>query len=202
MSMDSALLTTGITVVTTLALVYIGAAENARRTRQTEARKDAASERAALEKQANELVAAVLALRVTGDTHDHVWGGWRARCRVALRALVHGAVAYGLAGRAGGPALCAASGEAARAVYSWDHESGISAGALAAPLIRLGTAAAPLLGRQDLGPAADAVFTAATRHHGNDELMETALRDFHEALRRALEPPAPVSRRWWPLRRR
>ncbi|MFE0229900.1 hypothetical protein ACFWZS_22565 [[Kitasatospora] papulosa] len=97
MGMDSALLTTGITVVTTIALLFIGAWETARRNRQAEARKDAAADRAALEAQATELVAAVFALRVAGDTHDHVWGGWGARGRVALRALVHGGIAYGLA---------------------------------------------------------------------------------------------------------
>ncbi|WP_329167540.1 hypothetical protein OHB49_45355 (plasmid) [Streptomyces sp. NBC_01717] len=200
--MDSALLTTGITVVTTVALVFIGAWETARRNRQAEARKDAAAERASLEAQAIELVAAVLALRVAGDTHDHVWGGWGARGRVALRALVHGGIAYGLAGRTGGPALFAASGEAARAVFSWDQESGVSAGALAVPLARLGTAMAPLLLREDLAPAADGVLTAAVRHHGDNERMDAALRDFREALRQAVEPPAPVSRSRWTLRRR
>lgn len=197
MGMDSALLSTGITVVTTVALVFIGAWETARRNRQAEARKDAAAERAALEAQADELVAAVLALRVAGDTHDHVWGGWGARGRVALRALVHGSIAYGLAGRTGAPALVAASGEAARAVFSWDHESGVSAGALAAPLARLGAAVAPLLRREDLGPAVDGVYTAAVQHHGDNDRMAAALRDFHEALRSALEPPPPTRRRWW-----
>lgn len=205
MGMDSAFLTTGITVVTTIALVFIGAWETARRNRQAEARaearKDAAADRAALEAQATELVAAGLALRVAGDTHDHVWGGWGARGRVALRALVHGGIAYGLAGRTGGPALFAASGEAARAIFRWDHESGVSAGELAAPLGRLGAAVAPLLRRQDLGPAADGVFTAAVQHHGDSERMNAALRNFHEALRLALEPPAPVRRRRWSLRR-
>lgn len=202
MGMDTALITTGITVVSTVVLLFLGAWETARRNRQTEARKDAAAERAALEAQADELMAAVLALRVAGDTHDHVWGGWGARGRAALRALVHGSIAYGLAGRTGAPALFAASSEAARTVYSWDHESGVSAAALAAPLARLGTAVAPLLRREDLGPVADAVYTAAVKHHGDDDRMAAALGDFHEALRSVLEPPAPPRRRWSPLRRR
>ncbi|MCX5199273.1 hypothetical protein OOK31_36240 [Streptomyces sp. NBC_00249] len=189
-------------MVSTVVLLFLGAWETARRNRQAEARKDAAAERAALQAQADELVAAVLALRVTGDTHDHIWGGWAARGRVALRALAHGSITYALAGRTGAPALLAASGEAARTVYSWDHESGVSAAALAAPLARLGTAVAPLLRREDLGPAANTVFTAAARHHGDDARMTEALRAFHEALRSALEPPAPARPRWSPLRRR
>ncbi|WP_158866627.1 hypothetical protein [Streptomyces xanthophaeus] len=200
--MDTALLGTGVTVVSTVVLLFLGAWETARRNRQAEARKDAAAERAALQAQADDLVAAVLALRVAGDTHDHIWGGWAARGRVALCALAHGSIAYGLAGRTGAPRLLAASGEAARTVYSWDHESGVAAAALTAPLTRLGTAVAPLLRREDLGPAADAVFTAAARHHGDDARMARALRAFHEALRSALEPPAPVHRSRSPLRRR
>lgn len=202
MGMDSALLNTGITVVSTVVLLFLGAWETARRNRHTEARKDAAAERAALDAQADELVAAVLALRIAGDTHDHLWGGWGARGRVALRALAHGSIAYGLAGRTGAPALLVASGEAARTVYSWDQESGVSAAALAAPLARLGTAVAPLLRREDLGPAAAELYEAAVKHHGDDDRMAAALRDFHEALRQVLEPPAPTRRRWWSLRRR
>ncbi|MGW6942767.1 hypothetical protein ACWGF3_27725 [Streptomyces xanthophaeus] len=99
--MDTALLGTGVTVVSTVVLLFLGAWETARRNRQAEARKDAAAERAALQAQADELVAAVLALRVAGNTHDHIWGGWAARGWVALRALAHGSIAYGLAGRTG-----------------------------------------------------------------------------------------------------
>lgn len=144
MDMDISLLTTGITVAGTVAVLHLGSLETARRARHAETRKDAAAESAALAAQADELVAAVLALQIAGDTHDHVWGGWAARGRVALRALTHGAVAYGQSGRTGGPAVFAAAGEAARTVYSWDHETGLSAAALAAPLARLGTAVAPL----------------------------------------------------------
>ncbi|MER6394291.1 hypothetical protein ABT236_38300 [Streptomyces sp. NPDC001523] len=200
--MDTALLNTGVTVAGTVALLFLGAWETARRNRHAEARKDAAAERAVLQTQAAELVTAVLALRVAGDTHDHVWGGWAARGRVALRALVHGSIAYGLAGRTGPPALLVATGEAARTVHDWDHASGVSAAALTAPLVRLCAAAAPLLLREDLGPATDAVFTTATRHHGDNDRMTEALRAFHEALRSALEPPAPARRRGWLPRRR
>ncbi|MGW6617825.1 hypothetical protein ACWGA0_30780 [Streptomyces erythrochromogenes] len=115
--------------------------------------------------------------------------------------MAHGSIAYTLARRTGAPAFLAASGEAARTVYSWDHESGVSAGALAAPLARLGTAVAPLLRREDLGPAVNAVFTAAAEHHGDDDRLAEALRTFHQALRTALEAPAPTRRRWWPLGR-
>ncbi|MGA5198247.1 hypothetical protein [Streptomyces exfoliatus] len=202
MDMDISLITTGVTVVTTVAVLFLGAWENARRARHTEARKDAAAERAALESQADELVAAVLALRIAGDTHDHVWGGWAARLRVGLRALTHGAVAYGQSGRTGGPAAFAAVGEAARTVYAWDQETGVSAAALAAPLARLGTAVAPLLRSEALGPAATDLYEAAVKHSGDDDRTATAMRAFHEALRSALEPPVPPRRRRWFLRRR
>ncbi|GGU11326.1 hypothetical protein GCM10010272_65620 [Streptomyces lateritius] len=202
MDMDISLLTTGITVLTTVMVLYLGSFETARRARHAEARKDAAADRAALEAQADELVAAVLALRIAGDTHDHVWGGWAARGRVALRALTHGAVAYGQqSGRTGGPAVFAAAGEAARTVYSWDHESGVSAAALAAPLARLGTAVAPLLRNEALGPATTDLYEAAVKHSGDDERTATAMRAFHEALRSALEPPVPPRRRRRFLRR-
>ncbi|MFF2305958.1 hypothetical protein ACFVVP_26045 [Streptomyces sp. NPDC058128] len=195
MDMDISLVTTAITVVGTVAVLYLGSVETARRARHAEVRKDAAADRAALESQADELVAAVLALRIAGDTHDHVWAGWAARGRVALRALSHGAVAYGQAGRAGTPAAFAAAGEMARTVYDWDHASGASAAALAAPLARLGNAAAPLLRSEALGPAAANLFEAAVKHSGDDERTAAAMRAFHEALRLTLATPVPVRSR-------
>lgn len=200
--MDISLLTTGITVTGTVAVLYLGSLETARRTRHAEARKDSAAERAALEAQADELVAAVLALQIAGDTHDHVWGGWAARGRVALRALTHGAVAYGQSGRTGRPAAFAAAGEAARTIYGWDHESGLSAAALAAPLARLGTAVAPLLRNEALSPAATDLYEAVVQHSGDHDRTGAAMRAFHAALRSALEPPAPTPRRRRFLRRR
>ncbi|GGK30216.1 hypothetical protein GCM10011583_72630 [Streptomyces camponoticapitis] len=68
--MNSELMTMGGGAVITTALLYLGASENERRNRRTEARKDAAADRAALEAQADELVASLLALKVAANTHD------------------------------------------------------------------------------------------------------------------------------------
>ncbi|MEU6703874.1 hypothetical protein [Streptomyces wuyuanensis] len=203
MHVNSELLTTAASAIGAVALVFIGAWENGRRTRKTETRKDAAADRAALEAQANELVAAILALRIAGNVHDHAWGGWGARGRVALRALLQGGATYALSGRGGAPALLAAYGEVGRIIGRWDQESATSAAELAAPLSRLGSAVAPLLRREEpgLAEAADAVFSAAVEHYGDNERMAAALAAFHAALRPALAPPAPA-RRWWHLRRR
>ncbi|MFE0654092.1 hypothetical protein ACFVZH_36660 [Streptomyces sp. NPDC059534] len=204
MHMDTALLTTGITVVSTVVLLFLGSWETERRNRRTEARKDAAADRAVLESQADELVEAVLALQIAGDTHDHIWASWAARGRLALRALANGSAAFGRAGgdRAGAPALLIAVGEASRVIHDWDQESQVSVAGLAAPLARLGAAVTPLLRREDLGPAAAQVYEAAVEHYGDDNRTATALSAFHEALRSALEPPAPTRRRRRFLRRR
>ncbi|WP_157856433.1 MULTISPECIES: hypothetical protein [Streptomyces] len=102
----------------------------------------------------------------------------------------------------GRPAVFAAAGEAARTIYSWDHETGVSAAALAAPLARLGTAVAPLLRNETLGPAATDLYEAAVKHSGDHDRAAAAMRAFHEALRSALAPPAPPPRRRRFLRRR
>jgi hypothetical protein len=201
--MNSDLWNTAIGAIVGVSLVFVGAWENGRRTRKTEARKEASKEREALEAQADELVAAVLALRVAGNAHDHLWGGWAARARVGFRAAVQGGAAYARSSRAGMPAWLAAYGETANAIGQWDRESAISAAGLAAPMSRLGAAVAPLLRRQEpgLAAAAEAVFTTAMERHGDDDRMTQALEAFHAALRPALEPP-PTPRRRWSLGRR
>ncbi|MFB7575673.1 hypothetical protein [Streptomyces sp. NPDC056165] len=189
MHVNSELLNTAAGAVGAVALVFIGGWENDRRTRKTDARKDAAADRAALEAQANELVTAVLALKVAGNTHDHLWGGRAA-------ALV--------SGRRGAAALPALAEEAGRVVERWENDSAVSAAGLAAPLSRLGAAVAPLLRREEpgLAAAADAVFMAAAEGYGDDARMARALEDFHAALRPALVPPPLEGRRWALHRRR
>ncbi|MEW2432901.1 hypothetical protein AB0952_01710 [Streptomyces caniferus] len=201
--MDSELLNTAASAAGAVALVFIGGWENGRRTRKAEARKDAAADRAAIEGQANELVAAVLALKVAGNMHDHLLGGWGARGRVGLRALTQGGAAALLSGRTGASALPALLEEAGRVVGRWECDSAKSAAELAAPLSRLGVAVAPFLrrGEPGLAAAADAVFTAAVESHGDGDRMARALEDFHAALRPALVPRDPASR-WRALRRR
>lgn len=70
MHVNSELLNTAAGAVGAVALLFLGGWENGQRIRKAEARKDAAADRAALEAQADELVAAVLALKVAGNTHD------------------------------------------------------------------------------------------------------------------------------------
>ncbi|MEU0061707.1 hypothetical protein, partial [Streptomyces sp. NPDC006334] len=90
---NSELLTTAASAAGAVALVFIGGSDNARRTRKTEARKDAEADRAALEAQADELVAAVLALKVAGHMHDQFFAGWRAKGRLVLNWLNQGTTA-------------------------------------------------------------------------------------------------------------
>ncbi|MDC2951078.1 hypothetical protein [Streptomyces heilongjiangensis] len=192
------ILGTAAPAVGAVLLLFLGAWENDRRTRRTEARKEAASDRAQLEAQADELVAAVLAVRATGTTHDHLWGGWKARTAVLLRAAVQGGAAYVRSGQRGFPAALAGYGDASRVIGRWDHQSALSAAQLAAPLGRLGAAVAPLLRRQEPGvaQAAEEVFTAVAHHYRDEERMNRALATFHEVLKPALELPPPARRRW------
>ncbi|MFF0762309.1 hypothetical protein ACFYWH_20070 [Streptomyces sp. NPDC003737] len=203
MHVNSELLNTAAGAVSAVALVFIGGWENERRTWKAEARRDAAADRAALEAQADELVTAVLALKVVGNTHDHLWGGWGAKGRVVLRALTQGGTAALVSGRRGVAALPALLEEAGRVVERWDSDSAISAAGLAAPLSRLGAAVAPLL-RSDvpgLAAAADEVFMAAVESYGDEARMTRALEAFHAAVRPALAQSNPAHRRW-PLWRR
>lgn len=193
----SELLTMAGSAAVGVVLVLIGGWDNGRRTRKTEARKDAAADRAALEAQADELVAAVLALKVAGGMHDRLFAGWGARGRLALDWLQRGTLAAALADRGGVAKSLAFVGAADRVVDRWDRDTKASEAGLAAPLSRLGAAVAPLLRREEpgLADAADEVFTAAVESHGDDDRMTRALEAFHAALRPALEPP-PVRRRW------
>ncbi|QIY54319.1 hypothetical protein HEP86_07155 [Streptomyces sp. RPA4-5] len=184
-------------------LLFLGAWENDRRTRRTEARKEAAADRAALEAQANEFVAAVLAVKVAGNAHDHLYGGWRARATLIMRVVAGVGAAYIGSPQRGLPAVMAASQAVHTATDQWDQDSAASAATLAAPLGRLGTAVTPLMRRQEpgLAAAADEVFTAISESYADEDRIPQALTAFHEALRPALEPPAPPQR-WWSLRRR
>lgn len=200
---NSELLTTAAGAVGAVVLVFIGGWDNGRRTRKAEERKDAAADRAALEAQADELVAAVLALKVAGSTHDHLFAGWGAKGRLALNLLSQGMTAVALTDRAGAARAMAFFSVWDQLVDRWDRDATASAAGLAAPLSRLGAAVAPLLRREEpgLAAAADAVFTAAVEGHEDDDRMARALEDFHAALRPALVPPAPAPR-WRSLRRR
>ncbi|MFF8954067.1 hypothetical protein ACF09I_35520 [Streptomyces sp. NPDC014940] len=201
--MDSELLKTALSAAGAVALVFIGGWESSRRTRRAEERKDAAADRAALEAQANELVAAVLALKVAGNMHDQLYAGGGAKARLFLGALSKGGAA--VMGAPGGMAsgLPVLFKEMWRIVDRWEQDTAVSAAGLTAPLSRLGAAVAPLMwrGEPGLADAANAVFTVAVDNHGDDERMTQAMDAFQAALRPALALPTPARRRW-ALRRR
>ncbi|PKW05299.1 2-oxoglutarate dehydrogenase E1 component [Streptomyces sp. 1222.5] len=93
MLVDSELLDKAVTAAGPVALLFLGGWENAWRTRKAEERKEAAADRASLEARADELVTAVLALKVAGNMHDQLYTGWGAKGRVMLAALPQGGAA-------------------------------------------------------------------------------------------------------------
>ncbi|WP_345666288.1 hypothetical protein [Streptomyces venetus] len=190
---NSELLTSAASAAGAVALVFVGGWDNARRTRKAEARKDAAADRAALEAQADELVAAVLALKVAGHTHDQFFAGWQAKGRLAANWLTQGMTVVAFSRRDVYAKALAFFSVGDRLLERWDRDTAASAAGLAAPLSRLGAAAAPLMRRAEPGiaAAAEAVYEAAVGHHGDDDRMAQALETFHAVLRTALEPPPP-----------
>jgi len=193
----NALLSAGIGALFSAVIVFLTSWEGDRRKRREEARRALAEDRAALEAEADEFVAAVLAVRVQGNVHDRLWGGWRARSVVALHALAQGGAAYaaGHGRRATSAGLMTAYGAASEVVGRWDRESAVSAVRLAVPLDRLGTALAPLLRRPEpLAEVARQVFTAVVDYQDADR-AERALAAFHQALVE-VPTPAPPRRRF------
>ncbi|WP_256339993.1 thiamine pyrophosphate-dependent enzyme [Streptomyces sp. 2231.1] len=93
MLVDGELLDKAVTATGTVALLFLGGWENAWRTRKAEERKEAAADRASLEARADELVTAVLPLKVAGNMHDQLYTGWGAKGRVMLAALPQGGAA-------------------------------------------------------------------------------------------------------------
>ncbi|MEU7061327.1 hypothetical protein [Streptomyces sp. NPDC046197] len=91
--MDGDLLNTLVSAAGAVALVFLGAAGNDWQTRRTEARKQRADDRAELQAQADELIAAALALKVAGTIHDHLMGGRRTQLTVGIQALARAAAA-------------------------------------------------------------------------------------------------------------
>ncbi|WP_371674875.1 hypothetical protein [Streptomyces sp. NBC_01276] len=201
--MDDAILSAmpgaGLAVI----LLFLGAWETDRRNKRKEARKEVAENRATLEAQVNEFVASVLAVKVAGNMHEHLYAGWRARGTLLTRWLGGASAAYLGSPRHGLPAAMMAVHAMNAVVDQWDEASTVSAAKLAAPLGRLGAAAAPLMRRQEAGVAAavDRVFTAITENYADEDRINQALAALYDVLRPALDPPTPPRRRWT-LRRR
>ncbi|MFJ7422748.1 hypothetical protein ACIQXD_29715 [Streptomyces uncialis] len=180
-----------------LLIFWLGSRDATRRALQAEARATAARERDAAEAQADELVAAVLALQAAGHIRDHVWAGWKARTPMVLGALGRGAGIYLQGGLTQVSAFGAASREVIRAVQGWDREAAASAVSLAAPMARLGAAVVPLLrsGQPGIASAAQDLYDVATQRYGDVDAVGAAMAAFREAVRAAAEPPLP-RRRW------
>ncbi|MER6443601.1 hypothetical protein ABT275_46300 [Streptomyces sp. NPDC001185] len=192
------LLETSATLASGAALAFVGSLVNDWQTRRTEARKQRVDDRAELQAQADELLAAVLALKVAGNVHDHLNGGWKPRLVVGIHALTRAAAQWSRSGR-GLPGVLTGYGEASDVISRWDRESAASAAGLAVPLTRLSVAVAPLMRRQeqDLAAATEAVYAAVVA--SDEEGVERALREFRRALLPVLDPPR--ARRRLSLRR-
>jgi hypothetical protein len=181
---------------------FFGAALSDWQTRRTEDRKQRADDRAELQAQADELIAAVLALKVTGNLRDQLTGSRRTRTTVGMHALVQGLAEWARSGR-GSLGLFTGYGTASQVISQWDRDHVASAAGLAAPIIRLSAATAPLMRRQErqLATAAENVYTAVVNRFEDEEQVEQALAAFREALLPALDPP-PAHRGRRSLRRR
>lgn len=170
---------------------FFGAGLNDWQTRRTEARNQRVSDRAELQAQANELIAAVLALKVAGNLRDQLTSGWRTRATVGMHALVQGLAEWARAGR-GNLGFFVGYGTASQVVSQWDREHVASGAGLAAPITRLTAATAPLMSRQeqDLAAAAENVYTTVINRFDDEEQVGRALAAFREALLPALDPPS------------
>lgn len=186
--MDGDLLSTTVTFFSGAALAFLASVANDWQARRTEARKQRSDDRTELQAQADELLAAVLALKVAGNVHDHLTGGWRTRLVVGIHAGTRAAAGWSRSGR-GLPGFLTGYGDASEVISRWDRDNAASAAGLAVPLIRLSTAVAPLLRRPEpeLATAAEGVYEAVIAQ--DDGRTERALAAFREALLPALDPP-------------
>ncbi|MEV5358640.1 hypothetical protein [Streptomyces sp. NPDC052693] len=168
-------------------------------------RADRAAEKETLRMQADALTVAVLDLRHAAATNRILWEGPVERGRSFLLALMSyaGGVARAQAlGASDRLALTAGMGNAAETLAGDRRATKEHVATVREPVLRLATAAAPLLRHQDATVASTAAeLTAAVLAEAEDTArVEAALTAFESAVRAALEP-APS--RWRPrLRRR
>jgi hypothetical protein len=168
-------------------------------------RADRAAEKETLRTQADALTVAVLDLRHAAATNRILWEGPVERGRSFLLALMSyaGGVARAQAlGASDRLALTAGMGNAAETLAGDRRATKEHVATVREPVLRLATAAAPLLRHQDATVASTAAeLTAAVLAEAEDTArVEAALTAFESAVRAALEP-APS--RWRPrLRRR
>ncbi|MER6465772.1 hypothetical protein ABT278_35630 [Streptomyces sp. NPDC001228] len=169
-------------------------------TRRRESRAQRAADQAALQAQADELYAAVLALNAAGSMHDQLMTSGRKRLVVLIHAAAHW-IAEWARSEPGANRAFAGLGKASTVIGQWDREQTVSAAGLTAPLTRLGAAVAPLARHPDraLADAAVTVFETVTTNYQDTTRGQQALRAFRTELLRVLNLPA--SRRWRILRR-
>ncbi|MFF9192620.1 hypothetical protein [Streptomyces rochei] len=171
----------------------------------TRDRADRAAEKERLRSQADALTVAVLDLRHAAATNRILWEGPAERGRSFLLTLMSyaGGVARAQAlGASDRLALTAGMGNAAETLAGDRRAVKQHVATVREPVLRLATAAAPLLHHQDATVASTAAeLTTAALAEGEDTVrVDAALTAFESAVRAALEP-APS--RWRPrLRRR
>ncbi|MFJ9351772.1 hypothetical protein [Streptomyces sp. NPDC101237] len=165
-------------------------------TRRREARAQRAADQAALQAQADELYAAVLALNAAGTMHDQLMTSGRARLVIMMHAAAHW-IAEVARSEPGVNRGLVGLGKASTVISQWDREQTASAAGLTAPLTRLGAAVAPLARHPDrvLADAAVTVFETVTANYRDTERGQQALRAFRAELLRVLDPPAVSWRR-------
>ncbi|MGY4935838.1 hypothetical protein ACWD7T_33020 [Streptomyces sp. 900116325] len=167
-------------------------------------RADREAEKAALRAQADALIVAVVDLRHAAATNRILWEGPAERGRSFLLALLAGAGGVARAQVVGGSerlSITAGLGNAAEMLAGDRRASKEHTARVREPILRLATAAAPLLRHTDasVATATNELVTAAFADVENPTRVETTLEAFEGAVRSALQPSPSV---WARLRGR
>jgi hypothetical protein len=167
-------------------------------------RADREAEKAALRGQADALIVAVVDLRHAAATNRILWEGPAERARSFLLALLAGAGGVARAQAFGGSErlnITAGLGSAAEMLAGDRRASKEHTARVREPILRLATAAAPLLRHTDasVATAANGLVTAAFAEVENPTRVEAALEAFEGAVRSVLQPSPSV---WARLRGR
>ncbi|MFI9052437.1 hypothetical protein [Streptomyces sp. NPDC053427] len=167
-------------------------------------RADREAEKATLRAQADALTVAVLDIRHAAATSRILWEGPAERGRSFLLAALAYAGGAAHAQAAGGSdrlSLTAGLGNAAEILAGDRRASKEHTATVREPLLRLATAAAPLLRHPDadVATAANELADAALTETENATRIEAGLGAFERAVRAALQPQPSV---WARLRRR
>lgn len=161
-------------------------------TNRSRDRVDREAEKAALRAQADALIVAVGDLRATANVNRTLWERPAEQGRTMLLAALIGGgrIVRGTRGGSGWADIAVGLGEAAQFLGRERIASKQNAATVREPLMRLTTAAAPLLRHQDptIATAAEELFTAAMNIGTDTARADTALETFGRAVRAALEP--------------